>query len=87
LVWTTPKRLPSMAFLGLPVGLPVQRSFGLTVSRSERNLDFDQFIPLLIGAITLRDGEKFTEPPPRILGGGVIHTHIMTHTAAIVQQA
>ncbi len=76
-----------MALLGLSLGLPVQRSIGLTVSRSERNLDFDQFIPLLIGAITLRDGEKFTEPPPRILGGGVIHAHIMTHTAAIVQQA
>jgi hypothetical protein len=76
-----------MALLGLSLGLPVQRPFGLTVSRSERNLDFDQFIPLLIGAITLWDGEKFTEPPPRILGGSFVHTHIMTHTAAIVQQA
>jgi len=48
--------------------LAVRRTLGLAVSRSKGDLDLDQFIPLLVGAIALRDGEKFTEPPTRVLG-------------------
>jgi len=66
--------------------LPIRRTIGLTVSRSKGDLDLNDFIPLLVGSIALRNGEKFSEPPARILGGQVIHTDIMTHLATVVQQ-
>lgn len=77
----------TLAPLLLPIGLSVQRPVRLTVSRSERDLDLDNFIPLLVSAIALGDAEKFAEPTPRIQRGRFIHAAIMTHTAAVVQQA
>jgi len=71
----------------LPLRLPVRGPFRLTVTRSESDLDLDDFIPLRVGAIAFRDGEKFTEPPTRVLGRRFVHAPIMTHTMAIVQQA
>jgi len=66
---TTPGGGATVSLLGLPLGLPVRWTIRLTVSRSKRNFDLDQLIPLLIGAIALGNGEKFTQPTPRILGG------------------
>ena len=77
----------TLAPLLLPIGLSVQRPVRLTVSRSKRDLDLDDFIPLLVSAIALGDAEKFAEPTPRIQRGRFIHAAIMTHTAAVVQQA
>jgi hypothetical protein len=48
--------------------LPIRRTLGLTVSRSQGDLDLNEFIPLLVGSIALRNGEKFSEPSARILG-------------------
>ncbi|HOG03740.1 MAG TPA: hypothetical protein PLL14_07145, partial [Accumulibacter sp.] len=73
--------------LGLPLWLSVRRSVGLAVSRSDGDFDLDDLIPLLIGAISLWYGEKFTKPPTRVLRNWIVHADIMTHTAAAVQQA
>ncbi|MCM8596829.1 hypothetical protein [Accumulibacter sp.] len=67
--------------------MPIEVTVGLTVSRSEGDLDLDDFIPLRVGAITLGNGQQFTEPPARILGRGVVHGVIITHSPAIVQLA
>jgi hypothetical protein len=48
--------------------LAIRRTLGLAVSRSKGDLDLNEFIPLLVGSIALRDGEKFSEPPTRVLG-------------------
>lgn len=86
LVRATANTRRTRALLCLPFGLPVRRTLGLTVARSEGNFKLDDFIPLLVGAITLRDGEKFAEPATRIQGGRVVHGDIMTHTMGVVQQ-
>jgi len=69
------------------VGLPLASAIRLTVSWREGNLDLDDLVPLLVGAVALGYGEQLAQPPPRILRGGIVHGDIMTHTAAIVQQA
>jgi hypothetical protein len=73
--------------VGLPLAGPVRVAIGLTVSRRERDLDLDDLVPLLVGAVAFGYGEQFAQPPPRILGGGIVHADIMTHTAVVVQQA
>jgi hypothetical protein len=71
----------------LPIGLSVQRPVGLSVPRSKRDFDLDDFIPLLVSTIALGDAEKFAEPTPRVQRGRFIHAAIMTHTMAVVQEA
>jgi len=56
----TTRRRDTLTFLGLPLWLSVRRPVGLAVSRSDGDFDLDDLIPLLIGAISLWDGEKFT---------------------------
>lgn len=65
----------------------IRLAIGLAVSWGKRDLDLDDLVPLLVGAISLGYGEKLAQPPPRILGGGIVHADIMTHTAVVVQQA
>ncbi|HNC50875.1 MAG TPA: hypothetical protein PLO14_01365 [Accumulibacter sp.] len=76
----------ALPLFGLTLGLAIRRTIRLAVSRGERDLDLDEFIPLLVGTIALGNGEEFAEPATRILGRRVIHGDIMTHTATILQQ-
>ena len=57
----------ALSLLRLTLGLAIRRTIGFAVSRSERDFDLDELIPLFIGTIALGNGEKFTEPPTRIL--------------------
>lgn len=71
------------AHLRLPFRWPV----GLAVSWGRTNFEFVQLIPLLIGAIPLRDGKKFSNPATRINRLWIIHTHIMNYTIADIQHS
>ena len=77
----------ALALVALPLARPIRLAIGLAVSWGKRDLDLDDLVPLLVGAISLGYGEKLAQPPPRILGGGIVHADIMTHTAVVVQQA
>jgi hypothetical protein len=74
----------SLTALGRTLRLSVQWTFRLAVARREGDLDFDDFIPLLVAAIALGDGKKFAEPSTRILRRCFVHAYIMTHTVAVV---
>jgi hypothetical protein len=76
-----------LALVGLPLAWPIRIAIALTISRRERDLDLDDLVPLLVAAVTLGYGEQLAQSPTRILGGGIVHADIMTHTAAVVQQA
>ena len=67
--------------------LPLRRSVGLPVSRGRTDFEFVQLIPLLIGAIPLRDGKKFSNPATRINRLWIIHTDIMNYTIAHIQHS
>ena len=49
-----------------PIGLSIQRTIRLPVSRSRSDFEFVQLIPLFFSAIPLGDGKKFANPATRI---------------------
>jgi hypothetical protein len=67
--------------------LPLGRSVRLPVSWGRTDFEFVQLIPLLIGAIPLRDGKKFSNPATRINRLWIIHADIMNYTAAHIQHS
>lgn len=78
---------PSIGTRTLPsLRRAVCRTIGIPITRSKRNFDFDDLIPLRVSPITLGDGQQFAEPAARILSSRIIHERIMTHSAAVIQQ-
>lgn len=56
-----------------------------TVTGRLLDFEFDEFVPLRIGAIALGDGQEFTHPLARIDMHGFIHGDIMRHTGRLLK--